>query len=259
MAQPSRTFGLVGSAIATVIAFAILVALGTWQMQRKAWKEGLLQQISERVKAPPVPVAAIMSNLTATLPEEYDPEYRHVTVTGRFLHDKEQYVWTPNPAAGMGYHVYTPLQLADGSVLWVNRGFVVDAQKDPQSRAPGQAAGDATVTGLVRKPAVPSTFTPDNEPSKRLYYWRSLYEMQAAAFGAEGPRPLPFFVDADAEPANPGGAPRGGVTPIDLPNRHLEYALTWYGLAGTLLAVYAAFAWTRIRRANAAPTASENR
>jgi surfeit locus 1 family protein len=58
---------------------------------------------------------------------------------------------------------------------------------------------------------------------------------------------VPFFVDADAEPANPGGFPKGGVTRLTLPNRHLEYALTWYGLALTLVGVYAVFAAGRLR------------
>ena len=59
--------------------------------------------------------------------------------------------------------------------------------------------------------------------------------------------PVPFFVDADAEPANPGGFPRGGATRLVLPNRHLEYALTWYGLALTLIGVFTAFARGRLR------------
>ena len=58
---------------------------------------------------------------------------------------------------------------------------------------------------------------------------------------------MPFTIDADARPEPPGGLPRGGVTRLDLPNRHLEYALTWYGLALTLIGVYAAFAASRLR------------
>lgn len=246
MTQTTRISSLAGSAIATLIAFAILVALGTWQMQRLAWKEHLLAQISERTTATPQG----LDEALASRPE--DPEYLHVTATGRFLHDKEQYLWSPDPAAGPGYHVYTPLLLPAGDVLWVNRGYVPDAQKAPETRTEGQLAGDVTVTGLLRKPAVPTTFTPDNESYKRVYYWRSLDDMQAAAFGAEGPRPRPYFVEADASPAVPGGLPRGGVTMVTLPNRHLEYALTWYGLAGTLLAVYAAFAITRLKLSSAA-------
>lgn len=249
----SRSWGLAGSAVATLIAFAILVSLGTWQMQRKSWKEHLLAQIAERTKAEPRELAEALASGAG------DPEYLHVRVSGRFLHDKEQYLWTPDPAAGPGYNVYTPLQLASGEVVWVNRGYVPQDRRAPETRTDGQLTGDVTVTGLVRKPALRTAFTPDNEAYRRVYYWRALDEMQAAAFAAGTPQALPFFVDADAEPANPGGLPRGGATLVALPNRHLEYALTWYGLAATLLAVYGVFIAARLRRTKSAPGTTENR
>jgi surfeit locus 1 family protein len=59
---------------------------------------------------------------------------------------------------------------------------------------------------------------------------------------------VPFIVDAELDPGLPGGFPKGGVTRLELPNRHLEYALTWYGLAAALVAVFAAFAVTRWRQ-----------
>ena len=59
--------------------------------------------------------------------------------------------------------------------------------------------------------------------------------------------PMPYWIDADARPEPPGGFPKGGVTRVDLPNRHLEYAITWYGLALTLIGVYLAFAASRLR------------
>lgn len=250
-----RQNGLIGSAIATAIAFAMLMALGSWQMQRKAWKDGLLEQIAERVHAPPVPLSNVLSNMTATFETPYDPEYAHVTASGRFHHDKEQYLWAPDPDAGPGYHVYTPLEFAPGRVVWVNRGFIPLAQKEPATRSDGQIAGEATVTGLVRKPVTDQgRFTPDNEAYRHMFYWRSLEEMQAAAFGAGTMDAARLFIDADAAPANPGGLPKGGVTLIELPNRHLEYAITWYGLAGTLLAIYAAFVVARLRRLPDDPT-----
>lgn len=243
-----RRSGLLGSAIAVIIAFAILVGLGTWQMQRKTWKERLLAQIAERTHAEPVPLADVLSR------RGDDPEYFHVSVSGRFHHDKEQFLWAPHPTQGLGYQVFTPLETTPGRVVWVNRGYVTHERKEPAARAEGQIAGDVTVTGLVRKPvAEAGAFTPDNEAYRHMFYWRDLQGMQQAAFGNAGPQPLPVFVDADAAPANPGGWPQGGVTLINLPNRHLEYAITWYGLAGTLLAVYAAFVAARFRRASAGP------
>lgn len=240
-----RRHGLLGSAIATVVAFAILVALGNWQMQRKSWKDGLLAQIAERTHAAAVDV-------TDADPESLrtgDAEYSHVRVTGRFLHDKEQYLWAPDAKLGPGYHVYTPLQTAAGALVWINRGWVPEGLRDGASRIAGQIADAVTLSGLYRAPITDAgAFAPDNDAQRRVYYWRNLAGMHADAFGAEKASVRPYFIDADAEPANPGGWPKGGVTFVELPNRHLEYAITWYGLAGTLLAVYAAFAATRLKR-----------
>lgn len=249
MLRSLRQNGLLGSTMATAIAFAMLMALGGWQMQRKAWKEGLLAQIAERSHAPPVPLAHVMSNMSATFETPYDPEYMHVWVSGRFHYDKEQFLWAPDPDAGPGYHVYTPLEYAPNMVVWVNRGFVPHEKKAAEARAAGQVAGEVKVAGLVRRPVTEQgTFTPDNEPYRQMYYWRALDEMHSAAFGNSAISKPTLFIDADAEPANPGGLPKGGVTMVDLPNRHLEYAITWYGLAATLLAIYAAFVVARVRR-----------
>jgi surfeit locus 1 family protein len=74
--------------------------------------------------------------------------------------------------------------------------------------------------------------------------------MTASVFGPRAIAALPFVVEADVQPAPPGGLPRGGVTRLSLPNRHLEYALTWYGLAATLLGVYSVFSINRLRSFN---------
>jgi surfeit locus 1 family protein len=244
--------GLLWPGVATLVAFAMLMSLGTWQMQRKAWKEHLLAQIAERTHAPPVPLAHVQSLLTASMPEPYDPEYTHVSLTGRFDHDKEQYLWYPDKDLGPGYHVFTPLLVQSGNVVWINRGFVPEALRDPARRPEGQVPADVTVTGLYRQPPkAAGAFVPANDTAKRTYYWRSLNDMQAAAFAGSNVTALPLFVDADATPANPGGWPKGGVTLVDLPNRHLEYAITWFGLAATLLAVFAAFVVGRMRPRNA--------
>jgi surfeit locus 1 family protein len=96
---------------------------------------------------------------------------------------------------------------------------------------------------------VPGLFTPKNDIEQTLWYWPDVAGLTASAFSGAGVQTLPFTVDADAKPAPPGGLPAGGVTRLDLPNRHLEYALTWYGLALTLIGVYAAFAVSRLRPA----------
>ena len=177
-----------------------------------------------------------------------DIAYLHVLARGRFLHDKERYLYAPT-AAGLGWHVYTPLELAPGRVVWVNRGFVPDANKVRYTRAAGLVAGEVEVSGLVRPYQKKGVFEADNDVARNLWYWPDVKAMSASAFASiAGP---PFAIDADRSPV-PGGLPQGGVTRLQLPNHHLEYALTWYGLALTLIAVYFSLAVGRLRQGRAA-------
>jgi surfeit locus 1 family protein len=168
--------------------------------------------------------------------EGTDIDYLPATVSGTFDHAKEQYFLATDDGK-VGYHVYTPLRLADGRSVFVNRGFVPEDLKAPSGRAEGQVEGVVSVTGLARAKleAKPSWVVPDNEPRKKLYFWKDLGAMAADA-SIPPDRVVPFFVDAGAAP-NPGGWPKGGITRLDLPNNHLSYALTWYGLAAVLVVV----------------------
>jgi surfeit locus 1 family protein len=107
--------------------------------------------------------------------------------------------------------------------------------------------GEVEVRGLTRMTPAKSPFTPHNNVGGNLWYWADLPSMTASAFPGGSVAALPFVLEADAEPLPPGGLPRGGVTRLALPNRHLEYALTWYGLALSLVAIYLAFAIPRLR------------
>ena len=240
----TKAKGLLWPAVMTVVGVAFLIGLGTWQMQRLAWKQGLIGAIAERTHAVPVPLAAVEGRAA----EGGDPEYARVTVEGRLLNDHELHFYAFDERLGPGYHVVTPLKRADGSIVFVNRGFVPQDRKDPATRAAGQPTGDVKIVGLVRAPSPAGLFTPDNDPAKNTWYWYDLDAMAAAAL-APGKSPVvPFIVDAEVDPGLPGGFPKGGVTRLELPNRHLEYALTWYGLAAALVAVFAAFAVTRWRQ-----------
>ena len=101
--------------------------------------------------------------------------------------------------------------------------------------------------GLVRVPPDRPRLAPANSPQTNVWYWPELQAMTASAFAAQTIDALPFVVEADARPEPPGGLPRGGVTRIALPNRHLQYALTWYGVALALASVYFAFLIKRLR------------
>ena len=231
MAEAPRRPGI-GLLVAAGLVFAILLALGTWQFYRLQWKEHLIAEIEARRHAAPATLAAAEQRAEAGTDIDYVP----VTVSGSFEHRHEQYFFATREGE-VGYHVYTPLVLADGRTIFINRGFVPEDFKDPAKRAKGQIAGTVTVTGLARArlDAKPSWVVPENEPAKHLYFWKDLGAMAASAAVPQG-KLVPFFIDADAAP-NPGGWPMGSVTQLDLPNNHLSYVFTWYGLAAVLLVV----------------------
>jgi surfeit locus 1 family protein len=221
------------------IVFAILMALGTWQVERLQWKENLLAEIEQRSHAAPEPLGQI-EKLWA---EQHDVDYRAVTVTGRFLKGQERHYFATFQGMS-GFYVYAPLQLNDARVIFINRGFVPYDLKESATR--GETTQEpVTVKGLARNPLAdkPSSIVPDNDLKANIYYWKDLPTM-AAQSGVSQTKLVPFFIDADNTP-NPGGLPIGGVTIIDLPNSHLQYAVTWYGLAATLLAVVGISVWRR--------------
>ncbi len=245
MLQRLRRARLVWPTLAALAGLAVLIGLGTWQLERMRWKEDLIAKIAARVHADPVPLP-----IAAGGKGRDDLEYLRVSARGRFHHDKERYLYAPAPA-GLGWHVYTPLELVSQRVVWVNRGFVPDGKKAPETRSEGQLPGEVEVRGLVRLQVSPGLFAAQNDPAHNTWYWPDLRAMTASAFpgGPQTAQALPLAIDADAGPEPPGGLPRGGVTRLELPNRHLEYALTWYGLAATLAGVYLAFAVSQLRSA----------
>jgi len=226
---------------ASALAFVILIGLGTWQVQRLHWKEGLLATIRERMAMPPVELVPALKADPGLAKQEYRP----VRVEGAFEHRFERHFLATYDGEP-GFYVYTPLKLDDGDWLFVNRGFVPDGRQDPATRPQGQVSGRVAVTGLLRVELTgkPSSFVPDNETDKNIFFWKDLHAMTASSGLPADAHVLPLFVDADKTP-NPGGLPVGGVTIVDLPNNHLQYAITWYGLAAALVGVV--FVWLRRR------------
>jgi surfeit locus 1 family protein len=235
LSAPAR--GLLGPTIAAGIAFILLLGLGTWQVQRLGWKEGLIAQRNAALTAPPV---ALPTTTDAAAALEFHP----VEAEGTFLNDHELYLNAQNQRGDQGFDIVTPLRLDDGRVLMVNRGFVPTDHRAPATRAAGEPEGKIRVVGLLRLvgPDNKGFFTPDNEPDKNSWFFIDLPAMAKVA----GVEPvLPFYVDADTTP-NPGGWPVGGQTITDLPNNHLQYAITWYALAVVLVPIYIRFARRRL-------------
>lgn len=224
--------GIVGLTVATLAALALLLGLGFWQLQRADWKGGLIAQIEARTKAEPLTLEAA----EALVREGKDPSYYRVVAQGRFHHAKEHYLYAASEGR-VGWHVITPLETAAGEMVLVDRGFVPDELKDPVSRASGQIESVTTVSGIVRAPQEQGLFTPDNEPKANRWFWRDLRAMSQSMFPGGTIEVAPFFVEAD-KTAVPGGWPEGGQTRLEIPNNHLQYAITWFLLAAGLIVVY---------------------
>ena len=236
--QPPRRLGLLAWLL-FLVTLAILIALGTWQVQRLAWKEALVATIDERIHAEAVPIEMVLADPRSIA----DQEYRRVTFSGTYEHAYERHFFATFQGA-TGFYVYTPLKLDSGEYLFVNRGFVPYDAKDPATRPEGQVEGRVTITGLLRSGLTekPSAIVPDNDPARNIFYWKDIRAMRETSGLPESEPVLGFFVDADAAP-NPGGMPVGGVTIVELPNNHLQYAVTWYGIAAALVGVFGMLWW----------------
>ncbi len=239
---------LIWPGLFALLAFAFLCSLGMWQVHRLAWKENLIARVESRTHATAVP-----------LPPERDwpqmsierDEYRHVRFSGKFRYDHEVFAYAllSDPRgkfSGPGYWVMTPLALDDGALVLVNRGFVPMDRMDLPTRVAGQEDVQVTVTGLLRFPEGRNWFTPPDDAARRIWQERN----PAAIAKADGlTRMAPFFVDADE--SGPNGLPQGGETRVSFTNNHLQYVVTWFGLAFALLAVFAAFVHKEWRRGRA--------
>lgn len=245
---------------AMAVGLAILLALGTWQVQRLHWKEALIERVNKRLEAEPVTVANVLQAANGR-PEAID--YTPVTLSGTFELDHSFFEFTTHKGQS-GWNVFNLLKSAmpigDGASVYmlVNRGFIpYDARKNWTDVAP-LPSGNQTVTGLLRVPPLkkPGSLMPDNEPDNGLYYWRDLQTMAMAA-GLKGGEVSQYYLDQGL-PGGPvpvtGKYPIPGTTIISFPNNHLQYAVTWYGLALALLGVGSYFLYARRKTKPASKT-----
>ena len=235
---------LLGPGLVTLVAFGFLMGLAVWQLERKSWKDGLVAQIEARARGEP---GAIAPEAQWPAWRASDDEFRRVRVSGRFLNELTVPIHGLLPSDRgtpvQGYYLFTPLRQEDGSIVIVNRGFVPTELRGREIRPEGQETGTVSVTGLVRAPEKRGLFVPENKPDREEWFVRDVDDMARARGLA---RVAPFLVEADATP-NPGGWPKGGQTRLTLPNNHLQYAITWFGVAMALLGVFGAWARGRLR------------
>jgi len=237
---------LVLRALLALVGFVLLVLLGTWQLERKAWKEALIDTLSRRLAAEPAQLPDV-----GTWPR-LDPsemEFRPVHLRAELLEAKEALVFTNgsalrDDARGPGYWVFTPARLAEGSIVMIDRGFVPEGRQDPATRRQGELDGMLDIVGVMRWPEPRGFFTPKDDPARNLWFVRD----PTAIAAAKNLGPVaPFYVEQES-PVPPGGLPSPARLTPHLPNNHLQYAITWYGLAAVLAAVFGAFAWSSWRQ-----------
>jgi surfeit locus 1 family protein len=223
--------------------FIVLIGLGTWQLERKAWKEGLIAALAERTSAEPMRLPA--PERWSTLSPESD-EFRRVTFRATIASGREALVYAAGSSVrpdikGVGYWVFAPAELAGGVVVVVNRGFVPEDQQNPETHLP--PAGPVDLIGALRWPEPRGWFVPNDDPGRNLWFARDPLAMARAK---DWGNVAPFYVELES---STGPLPRAGRLTPTLRNDHLQYALTWYGLAAVLAVMFAA--WLRSRRRDA--------
>ena len=240
-----------GLLLPALLAFIVLIGLGTWQVERKAWKEALISALTERLATPPgsLPAPATWQNLDPS-----SDEYRRVKFTALFDNAAEALVYGAASAfrpdvSGPGDWVFTPARIAGGGIVMIDRGFVPESRQNPKSRAGGQISGPVEIVGAMRWPEARHWFTPADDPAHNLWFSRDPQTIAAAkGLAAKGLDAVaPFYIEQEA-PVPPGGLPSPGKIVVNLPNNHLQYAITWYGLALALAGVFIAWAVSARRR-----------
>ncbi|XP_037548208.1 surfeit locus protein 1 [Nematolebias whitei] len=207
-------------------------SLGTWQVKRRQWKIGLINELQKLITAEPIPLPLDPLEIN-------ELEYRRVKVRGHYDHSKELYIMPRSPVdpkkeareAGslsssgeIGANVITPFHCSDlGITILVNRGYVPKQKIRPETRLKGQVEGEVDVVGVVRLTETRKPFIPNNDVEKNRWHYRDLEAMSHVTGAA------PILIDADFGSTIPGG-PVGGQTRVTLRNEHMQYIITWYGL-----------------------------
>lgn len=203
-----------------ICATLLFIALGVWQLERRAWKLDLIAQVDRQMTAPAVAAPAAASG------DDIVP-YQRVYTDGQWLQGKEIYALAVT-RLGRGYWQMVPLQTDRGFTVWINRGFVREKNPRTEDLTP-LPAGPVRISGLLRASEPPYGFLQHNKPDEDRWYSRDVAQMTAQrGLGAAAP----YFIDADKAG---DGYPAGGLTVVTFRNQHMSYALTWFGMAAVCL------------------------
>lgn len=209
----------------TIPVLFLLLYLSFWQFQRLQWKENLIAEINLKTQIP-----TIQLQKDINLDEMF---YRKVTLKGEFLHDHEMYVYggTTKPNNEYFYYILTPMQLEDGRVVIVNRGWIPEKLKDPTTRPSSLTRNLVEITGAIMKNEIKGLYTHNNQPEKKMWFYINLDEI-----GSFINKPVePFYILAQNDGKD---FPKGREIKPNLYNNHLGYALTWLFSAISLFVIY---------------------
>ena len=238
-----RKRGVVGLAVIVLVMVGVLTSLGVWQLQRRVQKHDLIAALTERLAAAPLalPREAEWAALTPA-----SDEFRRVRFVAAYAPAPDAMVYSSGSAvridvSGPGTWAFLPAQLRGGTALVVNAGFVPNTMQDrgQQDRAiaPLKTGTPVEMTGYLRFPEAAGTLTAAADTAKRLWFTRDIAAM-ASALGWGNI--APFYIDLES-PLPPSGVPKPGTLDVHLKDDHLQYAITWFGLA--LVVAIAFGAW----------------
>jgi cytochrome oxidase assembly protein ShyY1 len=245
----TRLRRVAGLSVFSVAVVALLIGLGVWQLQRRVEKHALIAALDARLAASPVPLPP--ASQWGALTPGHD-EFRRVTFSATFERRPDARVFTSGSALrpdviGTGVWLFAPVQTGDATVV-VNRGFVADAHQSDITAAP---SGPVTLTGYLRFPEHATFLTPHEETAKRLWFLR---DQRAMADVLGWGKVAPFYIDLEA-PAPANGVPRPGPLEVHLRDAHMQYAITWFGLAAAVAIAFAVWL-VRALSGDAVPPAS---
>ncbi|HEY2211849.1 MAG TPA: SURF1 family cytochrome oxidase biogenesis protein [Bradyrhizobium sp.] len=251
-ATSGRGRGVAGFGAFTLVMVAVFVGLGVWQLQRRVEKHALVAALTERLAEAPgaLPSPAQWGALTPA-----QDEFRRVSFAAIYQPRPDAMVYSSGSAvrddvAGPGTWAFLPARLASGETVVINTGFVQNTMQDrsvqDRAVAPLVTKEPAMLTGYIRFPEAAGALTPPENLPKRLWFTRDQLAMARALGWGEGGRPVaPFYIDLE-QPVPASGIPKPGPLQVHLKDDHLQYAITWFGLAGAVAVAFAT--WWRAQR-----------